>query len=163
MVLAVSIRYGFVDEKNKPSFTKVRIPNGFTLAQYTEFAQGSAQVLANASTGRVTSASICIGLDISGATLKATALTGADVFQKAFIQFNTAVAGFRARLKMPTLNETLVVAGSDALDQTAPAVAAFISAYEDGVVVTGGTIAPCDDRENDVTALGIAKQLFRKK
>jgi len=163
MVLAVSIRYGFIDEKGKPSFAKIKVPNGFSIAQYTEFAQASAQILANVSTGQVTSASISVGLDLSGATIKATALAGADIFQKALIQFNTVVAGFRARLKIPAIWENLFVAGSDQLDQTAGAVQSFVSAYEDGIVVTGGTIQPCDDRENDVSALTIAKQNFRKK
>lgn len=163
MALAVTINFGFLDEKGGKSSTKIRVPNGFSIAQYVEFAQAAAQVLANVSTGQVTSASVCVGLDLSSATIKASVLAGADRFQKAFFQFGTSVAGFFARLRLPAFWENKIAAGSDSVDQTDVDVQSFISMYEDGLVVTGGTVQPTNGRTHDVTALQFAKQSFRRK
>lgn len=163
MVLALSVRFDIVDAKNKASFTKVRIPTGFTISQYSEFVLAMGQLLANINNGKITRASFCVGLDISGATIKAVASGLSDIAQKAFFGFSTAVAGLRTRLKIPAVSETKVVVGSDVLDQSDPDVAAFISAMENGIVVTAGTISPSDDRENDITTTDFARELFRKK
>lgn len=162
MALAVSIRFDILDDKGKTSFTKVRVPNGFSIAQYIEFAQAMAQIIADISNGLVTSAGICIGLDLSGATLKAAATAIADVAQKAFFQFNTAVAGLRAKLKIPTLDETILVANSDSVDQLEARSAAFIAGMENGIVTLGGTIQPTNSREDDITAVSLAREVFRK-
>jgi hypothetical protein len=163
MALAVTINFGVLDEKGAKSSTKIRVPNGFSIPQYIEFAQGAAQVLAGISTGQITSASICIGLDISTATIKASVLTGADRFQKAFFQWATAVAGFFARIRLPAFNELYIAAGTDAVDLTAAPIMALDSMMTDGIVVTGGTILPTNEREMDVVTLTTAKQQFRKK
>lgn len=163
MALAVSVRFDFVDDKGKTSFTKVFVPTGFSIAQYVEFAQGMGQLLANASICRLTRASVVFGLNLSTATIKIAALTVSDVAQKAFFQFRTAVSGFFARMKIPALKETLVNPGSDSIDQSNASVAAFITAMENGIVVTGATISPVDDRGNDIVDTTIAREVFRKK
>jgi hypothetical protein len=162
MVLAVAVRCDFVDDKGKPSFTKIRVPTGFTVSQYIEFVQGMSQTLADISNCRITRASFVVGLDLSGATIKAVASGLSDIAQKALMGFSTAVAGLRTKLKLPALSETKVNTGSDTLDQADPDVAAFITAMENGIAVTGGTIAPTDSRENDVTTTDYARELFRK-
>jgi len=163
MALAVSIRFDFVDDKGKASFTKVHVPNGFTIAQYVEFAQGFGQLLTNASSAVLTRASVVFSIDLSGATIKAAAAFAADVAQKAFFQFRTAVTGFLARMKIPTLNELKVNSGSDSINQADADVAAFITAMENGIIVTGATISPCDDRGNDIVDTTIAREVFRRK
>lgn len=163
MALAVSIRFDFVDDKGKTSFTKVYVPNGYTISQYAEFAAGFAQLLANASQAVVTRASVVFSLSLSGATIKAAANFAADVAQKAFFQFRTAVTGFFARMKIPALKETLVNVGSDSIDTDNVSVAAFITAMENGIVSSGVTIQPVDDRGNDIVDTTIAREVFRKK
>lgn len=163
MALAVTVRFDFVDQKSKPSFTKVRIPTGFSITAMTEFAQGMAQLIANISDGRLTRASICVGLSLATATLKATPDSDADIAEKGFFGFGTALAGFRTKMKLPAWNEIYTIAGSDAINQADPNVAAFLAAMEDGLAVTGGTIAPTDIRENDVTTTDYGRELFRKK
>lgn len=162
MPLAVSVRFDFVDSKNKTSFTKVRVPNGFALTDYQAFAVAMAQLMTNISVCRITRASVCIGLDLSGATLRAVATGTSDIAQKAFFQFRSVVPGFFNRVKIPTLNETKVPVGSDAIDQADVDVAAFTAAMTSGLTVTGGTIQPTDDREQDLTAVAFARELFRK-
>lgn len=162
MPLAVSCRFEFVDGKGKTSFTKVRVPNGFAIADYRTFAQSMGQFLANVSNAKLTRASICVGLDLSSATIKVAVSGFADIAQKAYFGFTSAVSGLFARLKIPAISETIVAPGSDQIDQSNPDVAAFITAYETGIVTTGGTIQPSDDRENDIVGVNFARELFRK-
>lgn len=162
MVLAVAVRFDFIDDKGKSSFTKVRVPTGFSIDQYGEFGVAMAQLIANISNCRITRASFVVGLDLSGATIKAVASGLSDIAQKALMGFSTVVAGLRTKLKLPALSEVKVNVGSDTLDQADPDVAAFITAMENGIAVTGGTVEPTDSRENDVITTDYARELFRK-
>lgn len=161
MALAITCRFDVIDDKGKPSFTKIRIPTGFDLADMLDFAVQAAQLLANIATTKVTRAGVCISLDLSTSTIKANPLTGADAAQKGFFGFATDLTGFRTKMRLPAFNETLVNSGSDTIDQTDTDVAAFLTAEEDGIVVTGGTISPCDNRENDVVSTDYAREIFR--
>lgn len=161
MPLAVSIRIDIVDAKGKSSFTKVRIPNGFTLAGYSEFAVGIAQLMANISTGRITNVSYCVSLDLSGAVIKSAASGLSDIAQKMLWGFSTAVAGFRTKMKIPAISELKVISGSDAINLADPDVGAFLSAMEIGILVTGGTVQPTDMRQNDITTTDYAREIFR--
>jgi len=163
MVLAVQIRLDFQDDKGKISNTSISVPTGFSIAQYSEFALGMAQVIATLSNARITRVSFVVGLDLSGATIKAVASGLSDIAQKALIGFGTVVAGFRTKVKLPALSEVKVNVGSDTLNQADADVAAFIAAMENGITVTGGTISPCDMRENDIDSTNYARELFRKK
>jgi len=163
MALAVAVRFDMIDNKGKTSFTKVRIPTGFTIAAYTDFAQQMAQLISNVTQCQITRASFCVGLDLSGGTFKAVANALSDIAQKGFIGFSTAVAGLRTKIKLPALDETVVLSGSDALDQANANVAALLTGFENGITVTGGTISPTDMRQNDITTTDYARELFRKK
>lgn len=161
MALAITCRFDTIDNKGKTSFTKVRIPTGFALADMLDFAVQMAQLLANILTTQITRAGICVSLDLSTSTIKANPLSGADAAQKGFFGFATGVTGFRTRMRLPAFNETLVNAGSDTIDQSDTDVAAFITAMEDGIVVTGGTVSPTDNRENDIVSTDYAREIFR--
>jgi len=163
MPLAVSVRFDFIDGEGETSFTKVHVPTGFTIAQYTEFAQSMGQLMANITDGAITGASFCVGIDLSGATIKALVTTGADIAQKALFGFGTALAGFRTKLKLPAFRTALITSGSDAVNQAHADIVAFDAAMENGIVVTGGTVSPCDLRGNDIDSLNYARELFRKK
>jgi hypothetical protein len=64
--------------------------------------------------------------------------------------------------RIPTFSEALVQAGTDAVDTADLDVAAFVTAMQDGIVVTGGTISPTNSRDNDVVSLASARQQFRR-
>lgn len=162
MALAVTLRVDFQDQKGKKSFTNIRIPNGFTIAQYTEFAQAATQLLSNISVATITGASISVGLDLSGSTIKAVAAAVADVAHKGFFQFGSVAAGFFSRLRLPAFDETLIPVGTDAIDQADPDVAAFIASMTNGIAITSGTLQPTTDREDDLNSVQFARELFRK-
>lgn len=163
MALAVSIRYDFVDSKGKTSFTKIRVPLGFSIAQYSEFVLGMGQFISNISTCRITGASMTFNIDLSGLGLKAAATVVADTAQKGYFSFISAATGFYKRLRIPTFDESLVETGSDGIDTVDPAVAAFTNAMTNGIVVTGGTVSPVTERGQDLVSLNEAREVFRRK
>jgi hypothetical protein len=163
MALAVTMHYDFRDEKGKTSFTEIKVPTGFSIAQLTEFAAASAQVLINASHVACTGVSINIAIDIS-ASLTNVVTVGANVAKKAFFQFQSAIGGLIAKFKIPTLDESNVVAGTDQLDIVAAPVAAYIAAIEDGLDIGAGVfIQPTDKRGNDLTTLDFARELHQRR
>jgi|SRR5688572_2376826 len=163
MALAVAVRYDFIDDKGDTSFTKIRVPTGFSIAQYTEFVQAMGQFLANMSACRITGGSVTFTIDLSGLSLKAAAASVADTFQKGYFAFNSAATGFFKRLRIPTFNEAKVSAGSDTINTIDADVAAFLGAMNSGIVVTGGTIQPVTERGHDLTSLSEAREVFRRK
>lgn len=163
MALAVSFTFTIQDNKKRPSTTKVRVPNGFSIAQYLEFGQAMAQLIANASNGKVVSASANLTLDLSSATIRSATMITADIFEKAIIVVRSAVTGLYAKFFPPTLNDTYVVDGSGSLDQTQTAVSDYLTILTGGIDVGGAVIvAPTDKRGNDLVSVKSAEELFRK-
>jgi len=158
MALAVTVNFTMVDSKGKSSITKVRVPSGFSVSQYTEFAVAMAQVIANLSDGGITNISVGIPLSLSGATIRAVAGLAADVAKKALLQAGSAVAGLFARFTIPTYDEAHSTTGSDEIDQADPDVAALIAIYEAGA----GGASPIDLRGNNLTDVTLAREIFRK-
>lgn len=163
MALAVTLNVQVADSKGKTSGTKIRVPTGFSIAQYIEFGQAMLQLIANMQVGVITGASISFGIDLSGLGLKAVANVLSDTAQKGYFSFASAVTGFFKRLRIPTFREDLVAVGSDSVDVTAPEVIAFVTAMENGIVVTGGTVSPSTERVQDLVALTDAREVFRRK
>lgn len=163
MAFAVTARFDILDNKGKTSFTKVRIPTGLSISDMVEFAQSAAQLIADLSAGQVTSAGICVGLDLSSATIKPAIISqAADTLKKGFFQFKAALdSRFKMRMKIPAFSETKIIAGSGEIDQTDAAVAAFITAMEDGIAVTSATIQPTTNRGNDIDSADFAREIFR--
>lgn len=162
MARAIAVIFTFVDGKGKTSFTKVHVPNGFNIADYIEFGQFVAQEFVDISTGRCTGCSICIPMDLSTGTFKAIADTVADVFEKALFTFNTVLSGFASKFKLPTWDESNTVAGTDQIDTSDIAVAAFVTAYETGISTGGGTVNFTDSRDNIADEHDIGREIFRK-
>jgi hypothetical protein len=162
MALAVTINVQCVDSKNKASSTRIRVPTGFSIPQYIEAAQAILQLVANLQVGMITGATLTFSIDLSGLSLKTVANVLADVSQKGYFSFTSAVTGFFKRFAIPTFSEDLVAVGSDAIDTTDTDVAAFVAAMENGIVVTGGTISPTTERAHYLVALIDAREVFRR-
>ena len=158
---AVQVTINWVDAKNKPSKTIVHIPTGFSIAQMIEFAQGAAQLFTSASFASITSVSISVGIDLSGATIRAVAVSTADVAEKLLLMARSAVAGLFARFNIPTFDENLLIVGSDQIDFADTDVAAFVSALEDGLIVNALPVLPRDKRGNDLVLVTQGREIFR--
>jgi hypothetical protein len=163
MALAVSVRFQFEDDKGKTSFTVINVPTGFSIAQFTEFAQGAAQLITNISQATVTRVSVTFKVSLAGLGLRGIPSTIGSVAKKIFLRFQTGVTGFFAQTLIPSPDENNVVAGSDGFNQAAAGVAALISMYEDGIAVTGGTMQFTNNREMDVSTVIDAREIFRRR
>lgn len=163
MPLAVAITVTVTDAEGRSATTKVRVPTGYSLAQYTEFAQGLGNAIGATCSGQITHIGAAFGLDLTGLSLKVVAAIASDVYQKAQFIFNSAVNGFRKLFRLPALNESKVASASSSLNLADPDVAAVVSAFEDGVLTTEGTMPILDARGNDLTGLSKATEKFRSK
>lgn len=160
-MLAVKLVFNWKDAKNKASKTILHIPTGFSIAQMIEAGQAAAQILANVSVCELTSVSASVGIDLSGATIRAVANSVADIGEKLLLLARSTVSGLKARFNIPTFDENFLVAGSDALDFADADVAALVSAIEDGLVVGGTPVLPRDKRGNDLVLVSQGREIFR--
>lgn len=161
-MLAVSLNFTIIDGKGKTSTTKIRVPTGFTPAQYVEAAEGFAQLMLNMSEGAITDISVSLPVNLSGATLRSVPLAIADIAKKALFTVASSVTNLFARFNIPTFDEQYTVPASDDLDMVDANVAAYVAVIEDGVNVSGTFIQPCDLRGNDLASVREAREVFRK-
>lgn len=160
-IFAVSVTVTFIDDKGKTSSTKCHIPTGLSIAAITAFCTSFGQLLADFSSCQVTGVKACVGLDLSSATLRAVAAAGSDIANKAQALFTTGT-GLFSRMIMPTASDSYTLTDSDAFDEADGDVAALVTIFEDGITTTGGTIAPVDLRDNDITGVTEFRETFRK-
>jgi hypothetical protein len=159
MAVAFEINYTFVDDSGNTATTTIHVPQVYTLPQYTEFARAMAALVDDIVSGVVQSAELTVALDISSLTGN-NAQVGSDVEEIGGFKFAT-VDGRAVTVNIPGINESMVEANSDDLDQLDPDVSAFISAMMDGIAVAGGTAIPCDVEQADLVALDFAREQFR--
>lgn len=159
MAIAFQIVYTYADDSGDTASHAIDVPTTFNLGQYVEFGQGMAAFLDAIVHGVIRSAELTVNVDIAGLTNN-TIVADCDVEEVGGFQFNTAEKR-PVNVNIPALDETKVLAGSDNLDLSDPDVAAFIAAMQNGIVVTGGTIAPSDVDEDDIEDLVYAREQFR--
>lgn len=163
MAYAVSFIFSMRDAKNKTTRVPIRVPNGFSIAQYVEFGQAAAQIIAALSTCQITSVQASLRLDLAGSTIRATAQAISDIFERAIITVNSSIAGLYARFFVPTLDDTKVLTGTDQIDLTDVDVAAYVALIEDGLDLGGSVfIQPVDLRGNDLADVNSAREVFRE-
>jgi hypothetical protein len=133
----------------------------FSLAQFNEMAE----LLANATDavvgGVIEGANMRLPADITAITGNTVGATS-DVGDVGQLQFRT-VENRPVRVNIPGISESLVAANSDDLDTAAPAMAALLAAFEDGLTVIGGTMSPCNRGEDDITVTEFARERFRNR
>lgn len=156
---APQIIYTVIDDSGERGTTAINLPTGFTLSQFSQFGVAMATFLDAVLGGRVESAEMCFGVNISFLTSN-VALSTSDVKEIGAFLFRTTDA-FPVHVNIPCLDELLVASGSDDIDIANVDVAAFITAMENGIVTTGGTISPCDVEEVTVFGLDYARERFR--
>jgi len=159
MAHAFALTYTYQDDSGDTATNAIHVPNNFSLAQLTEFGRSMADLIDNIVEGLIMSLDLTITADISGLTGNSAQPLG-DVQECGTFQFVT-VDNRNVEVNLPGISEGLVLAGSDDIFQAAGAVAPFIAAMENGIVVTGGTIAPCDVNEDDITDVVLARETFR--
>lgn len=161
-LVTVSFTYSFVDDAGKTSSTKIRVPLvGMTLVDISEFGLASAQVLADLSSCKLTKTTACVGVDLTGLGLRAVATATSDIAHKALVMIRSSIGAF-TRMIIPTFNESFQVPNSDQVDTADASVVALVTAIEDGIAVTGGTVTPVDRRGYDIESVDDIREIFRK-
>lgn len=159
-LLAVFITLTFEDAKGKTSRTSVKVPVGFSIPEYVDAAQRIATSLIANTEALLTDVTVCLGLNI---TTSQAAAAGADVQEKAQFVFDTANSMTHV-VYWPTLDESVVLANSDALDEANVDVAAFIDAMVNGITLVDTTnVQPVNARDDDITSLTYAREYFRRR
>lgn len=159
MAVAAEIIYTVSDDSAEDGTTAIKIPGGFTLVQYGEFAAAMATLVDKILSGIVMAAALVISVDLSGLSFNLLD-DSSDVEEIGAFQFSTT-EGRPVRMNLPGIFDNSVLSQSDDLDQSNPAIAAIIAAMESGIAVTGGTIAPCDVGEDSISILEYARERFR--
>lgn len=159
MAVAASVIYTVIDESGDTATHEVQVPNGFSIAQYTEFASDMATLIDAILSGKLLSADFCVAADISALTGN-TVGAASDVEEVGAFLFRTD-ENRPVLVNGPGINETMVLVGSDEIDQTDTDIAAFLTAMEDGLSTAGGTIAPTDVGEDDIISTEYARERFR--
>lgn len=159
MAIAIAVNYTFTDDSGDTATTTIHVPNTFSIAQYTEFGRSMADLVDNIVSGVVSDCELVVTLDISALTGN-NAQSGSDVEEIGAFGFRTA-EGRDVRVNIPGINESMVAANSDDLDQLDTDIAAFITAMLNGIAVAGGTPAPTDVNEGDITSIVYAREEFR--
>lgn len=160
MALAVTIVFTIEDDSNDSSSTRIRVPTGFSISQYQEFALGAATLMASLCAGHISSANVCVELDISGIT--GNVVAAGLRYLKGLFNISSDTQGFGRALQVPTFDSNMFIDDSDAIDLADADVAAFIDALEVGLAVTGGTIQPQTDRGHDFESVDSGYKSFRR-
>jgi len=159
MAIAFELVYQYQDDAGNVATEAAKIPTGFTLAQYTEFGRSLAALKDAVVGGVIIDLGLRVAVDISALTGNISTVTS-DVEDVAAFAFRTA-DNRKVRVNVPCADELDVLANSNDLNQSDTEIAAFISAMENGVAVTGGTMIPSDVGEDAITAIVTAREAFR--
>lgn len=157
MPLPIKLQYSIRDAKGISSRTLVHIPSATTIANATTFAQAFGEVIDALIKGLITSVDLCIGLDISAWDLKAAPDASSDVEEGAAFTYTDAL-GLLFRQRLPTFDETFVLAGTRQVDLAN----AGVQAYTDLITAGNGTVSPTAQAGSDLTDLVTAKEQFVK-
>lgn len=159
MTIAFEIVYELTDDSGDKAETAIKLPTGFTLDQFTEFARAMALLVNNIVDGVVSGAGLRVAVDVSGLTLNFVG-AASDVEDVGAFQYATG-DNRPVRLNVPGIDEQFVVIGSDDLNTADADIAALNTAVLSGIAVTAATISPSDQAEDDLETLVFARERFR--
>jgi len=110
--------------------------------------------------GGIVAAGVTLAADITGhGSIGSTS----DVQEKGEFTMNT-INSFLHAVGVPTFDESLIIAGSDAIDTTQADVIDFVDALLDGLAVPStNTVIPVDSRGEDLTSIKSALERFRRR
>lgn len=157
----VFLVYTIQDAKGAPSTMLLNFPVNVDIGVLQTFAASTATMINNLITGKIVQAGIGLAVDLSSATIRATADPNSDVEEGARFSWRSAVGG-TTQFRIPTFDEALFLAGTKQVDTADTAVDAFVQRILAGQTVGITNVSPSDDRGSDVTTLASARESFTK-
>lgn len=148
------------DADGDSATTSVRVLDTTTIAQANGFTVGWLQEVDGVIAGVIRSVLAFLRIDISALTGNLVGDTS-DVEHIGKFSFRTGI-NTKVLVNVPALAEiALGTTTSDILDPVQVDVAAFLTAMEDGISVTGALIQPCDVGEEDIVDHNFLREAFR--
>lgn len=161
--MAFEVLYSVIDGKGKQSTFEIALPSVTSFADVILFAGEMAKLIDPLLGGRISRIGVGFLVDLPG-TLAVVAQPTSDVEEGARFQFLTNAnhyTGFRA----PTFLETYIIAGTEEVNTADAVVAPVLTAMTAGINLTAvggsGTVQPSDKRDEDITALSFAREMFQ--
>lgn len=158
--MAINVSFSISDAKGDISTVTVQVPESTSYEDAVLFGQQMAGLIEPLVNGTLRSVTVTIPVAFTPWSLADAA---SDIQEKAAFGFRT-VNNFIKRLSIPTILESIFNLGSKDVDTTDPDVAAFVTAMESGIDLTGaggtGTVAPVDTRDEDLVALDYAREAW---
>jgi len=149
------------DAKGDKSTVTVPVPTSIELTDIPEAVQDLTALIGPMLTGGIVGAGMRVEVDVSGVSTTVAGATS-DIQEKAAFVFRGA-NNFLKRIGLPTFSEALFSAGTPYVDVTDADVAAFVTAIEDGYLLSStNTILPCDTRGDDLEDLVEATEAWGK-
>lgn len=156
MAIPVTVSFTITDGKGEQSTLGIHLPSGTTVADAQTFVSGMDNLLAAIIDGGIAQASVTVPL--STEFLLSAAGVNSDVQEKALFVWKAINSASKASLSVPTILESVFVAGSKLIDVTNVDVAAFLAAMLNGI--TG--ISPVNIADVDLSQLITAREAWGK-
>lgn len=166
MAIPMKMIYTIRDRKNKTStmcvylkFDYPDIPAQLDLSNAITIAQHVAGLIDAMISGAIVNINLnqSVSLPVG---IKTMATSTADVEEKAIFKFSGAFA--ESTITIPTFKDSLIIDGSDAVDQTDADVVAFIFDMIDGSLSPLDNYDISDSRDNPISRIDDAYERFSK-
>lgn len=154
--MAVSVLFTIRDAKDARSLVEFYLPDATTIADAQTWITAAAPLLNALITGAIERVGVCLSAALPGG-LRASPLANSDVEEGAKFIFNST-GGYQTSVRIPTFDETHMVAGSTQVDTTAGPVASFVAGMTAGLSL----IEPTDYRGADIVSLRSARESFQR-
>jgi len=158
MALSNKLIFVMTDAKGAEASFSINLPSTTTAANAQQFATAFAPIVEAISKG-VLNATATYAVNIDVPRTRTTPVATSDIEEKGRFQFVSADGAY-SRVNVPTLLETLVLAGSRNIDTTGGAGQDFVNAMVSGLGAAG--TEPSDSRDSDLVSLDFAIEYFRK-
>lgn len=162
--MGFSIIYSILDEKGKRSTTEVNLPSATAFNDVVIFGAELAKLIDPLITGSIERVGVAYTVALpAGLGIKTTPQPSSDVEEGARFQYQTNQGNYTG-MRVPTFDEAAILPGSRLVDQVNTAVAAFLTAMESGIDLSGvggsGVVQPSDKRDEDIVSTTSAREQF---
>lgn len=158
------VYFNIVDDKGDTSTVEIPFPTATALTDLPLLVTAFGALIDPLVSGGLRDAGVRFSVAVPGFSGVAGSLS--DVQEKGEFVLRTA-GNFLKRLNLPTFIETLILPTSKQIDVSDTDVAAFVTALEDGINLSGaggsGVVQPCDYRGDDLATLESALENWGKR
>lgn len=152
--------YTVQDSKGATSVMQIKFPSASDVPTLADFVATTALMINNFIRGRIISAGIGIGVDISSVGIRPAPLAGSDVEEGGRFSWSTA-SNTNPDFRVPTIDEAFLVEGSREVDVADPVVDTFVQRIIQGRTIGLTNVSPSDDHGLDIISLATAKESFQ--